>query len=55
MTMFYLISQDIGEVMFRKGSLFPQRFLTAAKEECPNELEELSRQLWLRVWSRVSV
>ncbi len=40
-------------MMFEKGTLRPQRFLTAVKHECPNKLEEMSRQLWLRVWSRV--
>jgi len=41
------------EVMFVKGSLSTQRFLTAAKLMCPEQLEALSRQLWLRIWSRV--
>jgi len=41
-----------AEVMFVKGSLSTQRFLTAAKLTCPEQLEALSRQLWLRIWSR---
>ena len=40
--------------MFNKGSLSAQRLLTAVGDRQPEKLEELSRQLWLRVWSRVS-
>ena len=48
------VYQDITNVMFEKGSLSAQRLLTAVKEELPHKLEEVSRQLWLRIWSRVS-
>ena len=39
--------------MFKKGSQKAQQLLTAAKLTVPDRVEELSRQLWLRVWSRV--
>ena len=37
------------------GSLKAQRLLTAANVEVPDKVECLSRELWMRVWSRVSV
>ena len=37
------------------GSLKAQRLLTAANIEVPDKVENLSRELWMRVWSRVSV
>ena len=49
----FKISQNPAEVLFKKGSLKAQRMLTAAKLTIPEHLEELSRQLWLRIWSRV--
>ena len=45
--------QNPAEVMFVKGSLKAQRLLIAAKMTIPEHLEELLRQLWLRIWSRV--
>ena len=39
--------------MIQKGSLNAQHFLTAVKMTCPEKLEHLSRQLWLRVYSKV--
>lgn len=50
----FLISQNVAEVMFNKGSLRAQRLLVATELSCPEKLEGLSRQLWLRIWSRVS-
>lgn len=40
------------ELMFERGSLPSQRLLTAAKLQCPDKLEDLSRQIWIRAWSR---
>ncbi|XP_033108967.1 glutathione S-transferase kappa 1-like [Anneissia japonica] len=37
---------------FEQRSLTAQRFLTVVKEEQPEDLEEVSRQLWLRIWSK---
>jgi len=42
--------EDIANVMFVKGTLPTQRFLTSAKRECPQQLEQLSRELFTRVW-----
>lgn len=39
--------------MIGKGSLKPQRFLTAVDLEAPELLEVASRQLWMRIWGRV--
>lgn len=35
------------------GSLSAMRFLTAVNMEHPEMLEKVSRELWMRVWSRV--
>lgn len=40
-------------MMFNKGSLSAQRLLTATKMSYPNYVENLSRALWTRVWSKV--
>ena len=39
--------------MFSKGSLRAQRFLVATQSVTPDKVEHVSRQLWMRVWSRV--
>ncbi|XP_006819334.1 glutathione S-transferase kappa 1-like [Saccoglossus kowalevskii] len=45
---------DFVDVMFVKGSLSAQRLLTAISMDLNNEaVEDVSRQLWLRVWSKV--
>jgi glutathione S-transferase kappa 1 len=46
--------QNVAKVMFEKGSLRAQRLLVASELTHPEKLEELTRQLWLRIWSRVS-
>ena len=48
-----LFLQDPGEVMFIKGSLSAQRFITALDMADKSLTEEVSRQLWMRAWSRV--
>ena len=35
------------------GSLNAMRFLTAVSMEQPEVLEKVSRELWMRIWSRV--
>lgn len=40
------------EVIFKKGSKPSMLFVTAVDMECPEYTEELSRQFWMRVWSR---
>ena len=39
--------------MFIKGSLSAQRFITAIDMTDQSKTEEVSRQLWMRIWSRV--
>ncbi|XP_045144670.1 LOW QUALITY PROTEIN: glutathione S-transferase kappa 1 [Echinops telfairi] len=46
--------KDFLAVILEKGSLSAMRFLTAVHLECPEMLEKTSRELWMRVWSRVS-
>ncbi|XP_075414870.1 glutathione S-transferase kappa 1 isoform X1 [Tenrec ecaudatus] len=46
--------KDFFAVILEKGSLSAMRFLTAVHLECPEMLEKTSRELWMRVWSRVS-
>jgi glutathione S-transferase kappa 1 len=40
--------------MIEKGSLRAQRFITAVAHERPEYIEGVSRELWKRIWSRVS-
>lgn len=40
--------------MYVKGSRPAMLFITAVDMENPEYTEELSRQLWLRVWGKVS-
>ncbi|XP_006210115.1 glutathione S-transferase kappa 1 [Vicugna pacos] len=44
--------KDFFSVILEKGSLTAMRFLTALKMEQPEMLEKVSRELWMRVWSR---
>nr|KAF6338086.1 glutathione S-transferase kappa 1 [Pipistrellus kuhlii] len=42
----------IAGIMKSSGSLSAMRFLTAVNMEHPEMLEKVSRELWMRVWSR---
>lgn len=44
--------KDFFSVILEKGSLSAMRFLTAVNLEQPEMLEKVSRELWMRVWSR---
>ncbi|KAK0061305.1 glutathione-S-transferase kappa 1 [Biomphalaria pfeifferi] len=44
--------KNVPEMMFVKGSLSAQRFLTAVEMNKPQMLEKVSRELWMRNWSR---
>ncbi|XP_039716478.1 glutathione S-transferase kappa 1 isoform X1 [Pteropus medius] len=44
--------KDFFSVILEKGSLLAMRFLTAVNLEQPDMLEKVSRELWMRVWSR---
>lgn len=40
--------------MIEKGTIKAQRFLTVIGDKHPEHLEGVSRELWKRIWSRVS-
>lgn len=42
---------DFFNVVLKKGSLSAMRFVTAVQMSNPEFLEEVSRELWLRIWS----
>ncbi|KXJ22591.1 glutathione S-transferase kappa 1 [Exaiptasia diaphana] len=44
--------KDFADVMLNKGSLSAMRLLVATSISHPDMLEHVSRQFWLRVWSR---
>ncbi|XP_036037558.1 glutathione S-transferase kappa 1 isoform X1 [Onychomys torridus] len=44
--------KDFFNVILKKGSLNAMRFLTSVSMEQPEMLEKVSRELWMRVWSR---
>ncbi|XP_044775880.1 glutathione S-transferase kappa 1 isoform X3 [Neomonachus schauinslandi] len=46
--------KDFFSVILEKGSLSAMRFLTAVSMEHPEMLEKVSRELWMRVWSRAA-
>ncbi|XP_077896811.1 glutathione S-transferase kappa 1 isoform X4 [Ictidomys tridecemlineatus] len=46
--------KDFFSVIIEKGSVSAMRFLTAVKMENPEMLEKVSRELWMRVWSRAA-
>ncbi|XP_008826837.1 glutathione S-transferase kappa 1 isoform X2 [Nannospalax galili] len=44
--------KDFFGVLLKKGSVNAMRFLTTVSMEQPEMLEKVSRELWMRVWSR---
>jgi glutathione S-transferase kappa 1 len=44
--------KDPVALMFTKGTLITQRFLTAVDMTHPQLLEKVSRELWMRAWNR---
>ncbi|ESO84078.1 hypothetical protein LOTGIDRAFT_108316 [Lottia gigantea] len=44
--------KNVAEVMFEKGSLKAQRFITAVDMMNIDKTEEISRQLWMKIWSK---
>ncbi|KAJ6658316.1 hypothetical protein lerEdw1_020588 [Lerista edwardsae] len=46
------IPKDFFDTVIRKGSLSPMRFVTAVDLTQPQFVEALSRELWMRIWSR---
>ncbi|XP_063416686.1 glutathione S-transferase kappa 1-like [Mytilus trossulus] len=46
------IPSNPEEVIFKKGSKSAMLFVTAVDIDYPEYTEELSRQFWMRVWSR---
>ncbi|XP_007504545.1 glutathione S-transferase kappa 1-like isoform X2 [Monodelphis domestica] len=46
------IPRDLRGVLIDKGSLNAMRFLTSVHIEYPEMLEKVSRELWMRIWSR---
>ena len=44
------------ESIFDKGASLPaMRFLTALSMRKPDKVEDMSRQLWLRLWGQVHI
>ncbi|XP_040857970.1 glutathione S-transferase kappa 1-like isoform X2 [Ochotona curzoniae] len=46
--------KDFFGVILEKGSVSAMRFLTAVNMECPEMLEKVSRELWIRIWARAA-
>jgi len=46
------LPSNFSEVVMVKGSLSAQRLLTAVQLKRPEFVEPLTRELWMRVWSR---
>ncbi|XP_031554458.1 glutathione S-transferase kappa 1-like [Actinia tenebrosa] len=44
--------KDPVDTLFNKGSLSAMRLLTATNVSHPDKTEHLSRELWMRIWSR---
>ncbi|XP_071945149.1 glutathione S-transferase kappa 1-like isoform X1 [Antedon mediterranea] len=47
-----LFSKSVPTSFFEQSSLTAQRFLTVVNDQHPDDLEEVSRQLWIRMWSK---
>ena len=47
--------QNFWEVIVTKGTLKPQRFITAVDMKHPEFTEQLSRELWKRIYEEVCV
>nr|XP_034374650.1 glutathione S-transferase kappa 1-like isoform X2 [Arvicanthis niloticus] len=48
------VPRDFFGESVKKGSVNAMRFLTAVSMEQPEMLEKVSRELWMRVWSRAA-
>ncbi|XP_074049602.1 uncharacterized protein LOC141492821 isoform X2 [Macrotis lagotis] len=48
------IPRDVRGVLIDKGSLDAMRFLSCVEMKNPKMLEKVSRELWMRVWSRAA-
>ncbi|KAH9513585.1 Glutathione S-transferase kappa 1 [Bulinus truncatus] len=46
------LPENLKEVLIDKGTLSTQRFLTAVDMKCSDMLENVSREFWMRNWSR---
>ncbi|XP_038629977.1 glutathione S-transferase kappa 1-like [Scyliorhinus canicula] len=46
------LPHDPFESMFEKGSLSAMRFITAVQVSHPELVESVSREIWMRIWSR---
>lgn len=52
---FTLLIQDPYHTIVEKGSLRAMRFLTAISLNCNEHLEQVSRELWTRIWTKVII
>ena len=52
MLLYTVHPQNPVKVLMEKGSLKAQRFLTAVSLYEPDKTEDVSRELWMRVWNR---
>ena len=50
-----LFWQNFFEVILTKGTLKPQRYITAVNMKHPQFTEQLSRELWKRIYEEVAV
>ncbi|XP_065199233.1 glutathione S-transferase kappa 1-like [Sycon ciliatum] len=47
-----VMKSECWQYTMTQGTLPVQRFLTAMAQHCPEHLEHVSRQLWVRLWSK---